>query len=186
MQLPQLVDMDETIALGLLEVLYSVIKGVDTIETCADFRRQLDEVTNVKVLADEALTRKFHEPMQRYEGNELRQLFQDWAYNLLRFIFVTQRQSLLNLQPAMLSKEMLSDVERHCDSGVSVEGSPLFNQIVAVLDRSHVADRAFEERKAQQGGSFYAFEEVLSSDLYNILRDTGERSVDQIKLTATI
>lgn len=102
---------------------------------------------------------------------------------------MTQRQSLLNLQPAMLSKQMLSDVEGHCDSGATTEGRPLFNQIVAVLDRSHAADKAFEERRAQhtqQGGSFYAFEEVLSSDLYNILRDAGERRVDDIRLTSTI
>lgn len=89
----------------------------------------------------------------------------------------------------MLSKQMLSDVEGHCDSGATTEGRPLFNQIVAVLDRSHAADKAFEERRAQhtqQGGSFYAFEEVLSSDLYNILRDAGERRVHDIRLTSTI
>ena len=61
-------DMDELIARGLLEVLYSVIKGVhtNTIETCADFRRQLDEVTIVKVADDAQLKQKFGilEPMQ--------------------------------------------------------------------------------------------------------------------------
>ena len=52
-------DPERQIALCLLEVLYSVIRSVQRIETDAEFRRELDVVTTVRVTEYDELKKKF-------------------------------------------------------------------------------------------------------------------------------
>ena len=95
---------EKQIALCLIEVLYSVIKSVQRIETDAEFRRELDIVTIIRVTEDDELRQKFKTKMEHCDINKL---FHNLAYELLRFIYISQRQVLLNLHPAMLSSQML-------------------------------------------------------------------------------